>query len=451
MEYKNNLNLPINSECTICVIGLGYVGLPLATEFNKRKKSLLSGKKLSRKIVGFDLNKQRITELQSGQDTTMETDHDDLIYLKSIKFTNNPLYLRECEVFIISVPTPIDINKIPDLNYLEKATKTVAEIISTKQSKFSPIIIYESTVYPGTTEEICVPILEKYSGLRFNNDFYCGYSPERINPGDKEHRLTSIVKITSGSNNEVAMWIDELYGSIIEAGTYKAKSIKIAEAAKVIENTQRDLNIALVNELAKICKTLKIDTLDVLDAAGSKWNFLPFKPGLVGGHCISVDPYYLTYKSKQHGYNPDIVLAGRNLNDSMSEWIVEQLIKEIFDKEITLKKARVLILGITFKENCPDTRNSKVLDIIDNLNKNDIVPYLYDPYIINKDKLKFNFKLLDKLPLNEEDKFDVVIVAVPHKEFKDMDRLLWSKLVKDKNIIYDLKGIVPRELNSMRL
>ena len=451
MNYQKKPNLPLNDTCSICIIGLGYVGLPLASEFSKRKQSLLNGNILNRKIMGFDLNKKRIEELKLGHDSTMETPPDDLKFLKNIEFTSDVKSIKKCDVFIVSVPTPIDKNKNPDLNFLEKATKTVGEIIGSNESKFTPIIIYESTVYPGTTEEICVPILERNSGLKFNNDFYCGYSPERINPGDREHRLTSIVKITSGSNNAVANWIDELYGSIIEAGTYKAKSIKIAEAAKVIENTQRDLNIALVNELAKICKTLNIDTLDVLDAAGSKWNFLPFKPGLVGGHCISVDPYYLTFKSKQEGYNPDIVLAGRNLNDGMSEWIVEQLIKEIGSKKLSLKNCRVLILGITFKENCPDTRNSKVLDIVNNLNKKDIVPYLYDPYISNKEKLKYNFNLMDQLPINVEEKFNILIVAVAHKEFKDRDKNFWLKLVTEENIIYDLKGIVPRELNTMRL
>ena len=451
MTEKIISNLPSYLECNICIIGLGYVGLPLATEFNKRQTCLRNGEKLKRKIVGFDLNSKRIEALKVGEDSTKETDPRDLKYLESIFFTSNLMDTIDCDVFIICVPTPIDSNKDPDLNFLESATKNVAKIIKKSSSNFPPIIIYESTVYPGTTEEICVPIIENFSGLKFNKDFYCGYSPERINPGDKDHRLTSIVKITSGSNEKVACWIDSLYGSIIEAGTYKAPSIKTAEAAKVIENTQRDINIALVNELAKICKTLNIDTLDVLDAAGTKWNFLPFKPGLVGGHCISVDPYYLTYKSKKHGYNPNIVLAGRSLNDGMSAWIVEQLLKEMQERNLSAEKIRLLILGTTFKENCPDTRNSKIFDIIHNLNEKKIIPFLFDPYIKNEDKLKNNFHLLSEIPLNSINKFEVVIVAVAHKEFKILNKQNWLNLVTETNIIYDLKGIVPRELKPMRL
>ncbi len=451
MTNNNRSNLPSIENCSICIVGLGYVGLPLAIEFSKIKTCLRTGKKLNRNVIGFDLNQKRIDQLKLGLDTTKEIEEKDLNEFKSINFTSELNKISTSDVFIISVPTPIDIDKNPDLNSLEKATESIGEIIKARAKPSSPVIIYESTVYPGTTEEICVPILEEKSGLIFNQDFYCGYSPERINPGDKEHRLTSIVKVTSGSNKITAKWVDELYGSIIEAGTYPAKSIQVAEAAKVIENTQRDLNIALINELAKIFKTINIDTLDVLEAAGSKWNFLPFRPGLVGGHCISVDPFYLTYKAKQHGYEPNIVLAGRTLNDGMSEWIVEQLLIAMQGKKITQKIAKVLILGLTFKENCPDTRNSKVMDIIFHLNKNGLTPYVYDPYIKNEIHIENNFIFLENLPTDGSTKFDAIIISVAHKEFKLIDINEWSNLSNKNNIIYDLKGILPRELNPMRL
>ena len=449
---KNNFsNLPSIENCTICIVGLGYVGLPLAIEFSKIKTCLRTGKKLKRNIIGFDLNHKRIEELKLGVDITRETEQKDLNEFKSINFTYDLNEITTADVFIISVPTPIDIHKNPDLNFLERATESIGKVIKTREKPSNPIIIYESTVYPGTTEEICVPILEDKSGLKFNKEFFCGYSPERINPGDKEHRLTSIVKVTSGSNKKTAKWIDELYGSIIEAGTYPAKSIQVAEAAKVIENTQRDLNIALINELAKIFKTINIDTLDVLEAAGSKWNFIPFRPGLVGGHCISVDPFYLTYKAKKHGYEPNIVLAGRNLNDGMSEWIVEQLLFAMEGKKIAQKNAKVLILGLTFKENCPDTRNSKVMDIIFHLNKNGLTPYVYDPYISNKKFVKNDFIFLNKLTTDGSNKFDAIIISVAHSEFKEIDIKKWRNLMNTNNIIYDLKGIIPRDLNPMRL
>ena len=451
MQIKNISNLPLIENCTICVVGLGYVGLPLAIEFSKIKVCLRTGKKLNRNVIGFDLNQKRIEQLKLGLDITKETEEEDLHEFKSINFTSDLNKISTADVFIISVPTPIDIDKNPDLNFLEKATESIGEIIKTRAKPSIPVIIYESTVYPGTTEEICVPILEEKSGLIFNEGFSCGYSPERINPGDKEHRLTSIVKVTSGSNEITAKWVDELYGSIIEAGTFPAKSIQVAEAAKVIENTQRDLNIALINELAKIFKTINIDTLDVLEAAGSKWNFIPFRPGLVGGHCISVDPFYLTYKAKKHGYEPNIVLAGRKLNDGMSEWIVEQLLIAMKGKNITQKIAKVLILGLTFKENCPDTRNSKVMDIILHLNKNGLIPYVYDPYIQNKIHVDNDFIFLDKLSTDGSTKFDAIIIAVAHKEFKLIDINEWRNLINSNYIIYDLKGMLPRELNQMRL
>ena len=451
MIKDNFSNLPSIENCTICIVGLGYVGLPLAIEFSKIKKCLRTGKKLKRNIIGFDLNQKRIEELKFGVDITRETEQKDLNEFKSINFTYDLNKISTADVFIISVPTPIDIDKNPDLNFLERATESIGEVIKTRGKPSNPIIIYESTVYPGTTEEICVPILEEKSGLKFNKDFFCGYSPERINPGDKEHRLTSIVKVTSGSNKKTAKWIDELYGSIIEAGTYPAKSIQVAEAAKVIENTQRDLNIALINELAKIFKTINIDTLDVLEAAGSKWNFIPFRPGLVGGHCISVDPFYLTYKAKKHGYEPNIVLAGRNLNDGMSEWIVEQLLFAMKGKNITQKKAKVLILGLTFKENCPDTRNSKVMDIIFFLNQNGLNPYVYDPYISNEKQVENDFIFLNNLTTDGSIKFDAVIISVAHDEFKLINIQEWFNLTNKNNVMYDLKGILPRELNPMRL
>ena len=451
MDYQNFSNFPLIENCTICIVGLGYVGLPLAIEFSKNKICLRTGININRKVIGFDLNKKRIEELKLGHDNTKETEEDDLKQLRSIEFTSNPDSIAVADVFIIAVPTPIDKNQDPDLEYLKKASETVGKIIKKRLTSTLPFIIYESTVFPGTTEKICVPILEQNSGLKLNNDFYCGYSPERINPGDKEHRLTAIVKITSGSNENSSIWVDQLYGSIINAGTYPAKSIEVAETAKVIENTQRDLNIALVNELAKICKTLNIDTLDVLEAAESKWNFMPFRPGLVGGHCISVDPFYLTYIAKKNGYEPNIVLAGRGLNDGMSEWIVEQLLKAMKEKEINLATPKVLILGLTFKENCPDTRNSKVFDIVDHLNKKNITPHIYDPYIINNKNLKHNFIFIKDLIIDGSMKFDAIIIAVAHNKFKLINPKGWLNLLKNNNVIYDLKGILPREINAMRL
>ena len=452
MSNKDKNKLPNLNNCKICIIGLGYVGLPLAIEFSKIKNCLKTKKNLSRKIIGFDLNKERIKDLIDGKDSTKEIDEIDKKELGSINFISDENANIEADVFIISVPTPINENNNPDLSFLISATKSVANFIKKRKGNSSPILIIESTVYPGTTENICVPILEKITGYKLNKDFFCGYSPERINPGDKMHRLTSIVKVTSGSNPETTNWINDLYGSIIEAGTYKAKSIKVAEAAKVIENTQRDLNIALVNEIAKICKIIDIDTLDVLDTAGSKWNFLPFRPGLVGGHCISVDPYYLTYIAKQHGYDTDIVLAGRNLNDGMSEWIIEQIKLEADTKNIKIADAKILLLGLTFKENCPDIRNSKVLDLIKILNKKDQIPYIYDPFLIDKKSLSdISFRYLTQSPLDQCDKYEIIIVSTAHDEFKNIDSKDWKKILKENYIIYDLKGIIPRDLNPLRI
>ena len=452
MSIKEKNKLPNLFNCKICVIGMGYVGLPLAIEFSKIKKCLRTNKTLDRTIIGFDLNKKRVKELISGKDVTNEIEELDKKELKNINFISDENAYIEADVFIISVPTPIDDSNNPDLSSLKSATKSVAKFINKRRKDSLPILIIESTVYPGTTENICVPILEKITGYELNKDFFCGYSPERINPGDKTHRLTSIVKVTSGSNQETADWIDDLYGSIIQAGTYKAKSIKIAEAAKVIENTQRDLNIALVNEIAKICKIINIDTLDVLDAAASKWNFLPFKPGLVGGHCISVDPYYLTYIAKQHGYKTDIVLAGRNLNDGMSEWIVNQIKIEADLKKIKIANAKILLLGITFKENCPDIRNSKVLDVIKILNKKNQIPYIYDPFLIDEEKLReISFRFLSHSPLNQDNKYDIIIICTAHDEFKNINAKDWRKILKENPIIYDVKGILPRSLKALRI
>tara|TARA_B100000161_G_scaffold164748_1_gene117564 strand:- start:5906 stop:7261 length:1356 start_codon:yes stop_codon:yes gene_type:complete len=445
------INYPSIENCKICIVGLGYVGLPLAIEFSKIKKSIATGKDLNREVIGFDLNKKRIKELESGIDSTKETDLEDLKEFNNIKFTSDIKLTRESDVYIISVPTPIDEHKKPDLSCLIKASESIGETLKNRKSKYKPIIIYESTVFPGATEEICVPILEKKSSLKFNEDFFCGYSPERINPGDKKHRLSTIVKVTSGSNKETTEWVDQLYASIIKAGTFKAKSLKIAEAAKVIENTQRDINIALINELAKICNLLNIDTLDVLEAAGSKWNFMPFKPGLVGGHCISVDPFYLTYIAKNYGYEPKVVLAGREINDDMSKWIVDQLEIKMQTKKIIFRNSKILILGVTFKENCPDTRNSKVLDIIKFLNQKEITPYVHDPYITNEEKLENNFNFLENLPTDGALKFDAIIIAVAHNEYKLIDFKNWKNLVSENYIFYDLKGILPRELNPVRL
>lgn len=441
---------PINS-CCIGILGLGYVGLPLSIEFAKTKKCLRTKELLSRKVIGFDLNNERIKDLRNGKDATKETEEGDLKKLTNIEFTSEINDLIRADIFIISVPTPIDEQKQPDLTCLKKASESVGKILKKRISKCKPIIVYESTVYPGTTEEYCVSLIEKESNLSHNKDFYYGYSPERINPGDKNHRLTSIVKITSGSNKKSSIYIDQLYGSIIKAGTYKAESIKIAETAKVIENTQRDINIALVNELAKICKTLNIDTLDVLDAAASKWNFLPFRPGLVGGHCISVDPYYLTYIAEKKGFKPNVVLAGRLINDGMSQWIFDQIFSAANVSKLNIKTSRILILGLTFKENTPDTRNSQVFEIIKLFNKKEVEPYVYDPLL--KQSFKSEdclYNMLYQLPLQKL-RFNIIILAVGHDEFKSLKLKDWE-ILRDLNcIIYDLKGIVPRELKPIRL
>tara|TARA_Y100001968_G_C19440032_1_gene761992 strand:- start:1655 stop:2989 length:1335 start_codon:yes stop_codon:yes gene_type:complete len=444
------MNLPELDKCKIAIIGLGYVGLPLAIEFEKTKISLSSSNSLNREIIGFDISEKRIEELKVGYDRTNEIGKLELFNAEKLLLTNDKKDLLDVDIFIVTVPTPIDESNLPDLLPLKNASLLIGRIIRERTKKNIPIIIYESTVYPGATEEICIPCIEKESNLKFNKDFVCGYSPERINPGDKIHSLTNIIKVTSGSTKESSLWINELYGSIIKAGTHLAPSIKVAEAAKVIENTQRDLNIALVNELAMIFRKLEIDTLDVLEAAETKWNFLPFRPGLVGGHCIGVDPYYLTYQSQKSGYYPQVVLSGRRINDSMGEWIISQLIIEMSKRSISLNNAKVKILGLTFKENCPDLRNTKVISLINNLKNYSIDPYIVDPWADKDEAMKvFNIKL--NKDINSNDRFDVVIGAVSHKEFKDLKLSEWENMLTNNGIFLDLKGMIPRSLNPIRI
>jgi UDP-N-acetyl-D-glucosamine/UDP-N-acetyl-D-galactosamine dehydrogenase len=407
----------------IAVVGLGYVGLPLALEFGKK-----------RKVIGFDIDEDRVSNLKDGIDSTLEATPDDFLNSHQAIFTSNVADISDCSIYIIAVPTPIDENKQPDLRALKKSTKTVAKILKNRD-----IVVYESTVYPGATEEICVPILEEYSNLVFNQDFYCGYSPERINPGDKINRLPNIKKITSGSTPKVANEIDKLYQEIITAGTHKASSMKVAEAAKVVENTQRDVNIALMNEFSLILNKLDIDTEAVLLAAESKWNFLPFRPGLVGGHCIHVDPYYLAYKAAKLGFTPEIILAGRRMNDGMGQYVANQVLKLMEGKKILLAKSNILVMGLTFKENCPDLRNTNVINLVNELKCFDCNVDIYDP-CANKDDVMREFKvtLIDK-PV--EKKYDAVIMAVAHDEFKKMTIGQIKNFGKDNFILYDVKYI----------
>ena len=417
----------IDSYDKLAVIGLGYVGLPLAVEF---------GKKID--TTGYDINRNRITELNSGIDSTLEVTSDALMSAHFLKFTANTDDLQGCKLFIITVPTPIDSANRPNLSALEQATKLVGDSM-----KEGSIVIYESTVYPGCTEEICVPILEETSGLRYNIDFFCGYSPERINPGDKINTLTKITKVTSGSNDWVARLIDDLYQSIIEAGTFRATSIKVAEAAKVIENTQRDLNIALVNELSVIFDRLEIDTLEVLSAAESKWNFLPFKPGMVGGHCIGVDPYYLTHKAEMVGYSPQVILAGRRINDNMAKYAANCVIKKMVQNKIDLASAKIGVLGITFKENCPDIRNSKIFDLIEEFNSWGVEVKIHDPWA-NKDEVKNQYGLeLSSFDLLYD--LQAIVVAVGHKQFRLLNGAVLRKTCDTQRpVLGDIKGIYDR-------
>jgi len=413
----------------IAIIGLGYVGLPLAVEFGKNYP-----------VIGSDINQKRISELSGGEDKTLEVSPAELGLANNLKFSADPASIKECNFFIVTVPTPIDKANRPDLTPLIKASETVGRIISN-----DAIVIYESTVYPGCTEEACVPVLEKFSGLTFNKDFYCGYSPERINPGDKVNTLTKIKKITSGSTPEIAELVDSLYRSIITAGTHKASSIKVAEAAKVIENTQRDLNIALINELSVLFDRLNIDTLEVLEAAGSKWNFLPFRPGMVGGHCIGVDPYYLTHKAEEVGYHPQIILAGRRMNDNMARYVARNTIKLMLRNGIDVAKSRVAVLGITFKENCPDIRNSKVVDLISELNSWGVNVLVSDPYA-DPDEVTHEYRL--KLtPIEELGSVDALIVAVGHNEYRALTLDKLKNLIKgEKPLLVDVKALYDREL-----
>ena len=421
----SNQSLPKNPR--ICIIGLGYVGLPLAVEFGK-----------SYQTIGFEINIGRVEELQKGIDATLEVDAELLQQAKKLSYTYNIEDIKRSDVYIVTVPTPIDKHKNPDLTPLIKASELLGKVL-----KPNNIVIYESTVYPGATEEICAPILSKVSGLILNKDFYLGYSPERINPGDKEHRVTNIIKVTSGSTDEVAEYVDKLYQSIITAGTYKASSIKVAEAAKVIENTQRDINIALINELAIIFSRLNIDTSEVLEAAGTKWNFLPFRPGLVGGHCISVDPYYLTHKAQEVGYNPEIILAGRRINDNMGVFITNQVIKLMLQKRIQVADSRILILGLTFKENCPDLRNTRVVDIVDELKAYNANIDVYDPWVdISIAKKEYQIDMILELKNNT---YDAIIVTVGHNVFKDLGSENIKALGKQNFIIYDTKSLLPRD------
>ena len=421
------------SSLSVAVIGLGYVGLPLAVEFGKK-----------RPVVGFDINQKRIAELQSGHDHTLETDPEELQAARHLRFTTQLDELRGCNCFIVTVPTPIDEHKRPDLTPLIKASETVGKVL-----KRGDIVIYESTVYPGATEEDCVPVLEKFSGLKFNVDFYAGYSPERINPGDKEHRVTTIKKVTSGSTPEVADIVDALYNEIITAGTHKASSIKVAEAAKVIENTQRDLNIALINELAIIFNKMGIDTEAVLQAAGSKWNFLPFRPGLVGGHCIGVDPYYLTHKAQAMGYHPEIILAGRRLNDNMGAYVVAQLVKAMTKRRVHVDGARILVMGLAFKENCPDLRNTRVVDIVAELQDYNCQVDVYDPWAA-PEEAQHEYDITP-VAQPEPGTYDGIIVAVAHHQFKAMGAAAIRALGKPNHVLYDLKYLLPAEASDLRL
>ena len=445
--------LPLLNYNTVAVIGLGYVGLPLAVELAKVKICCRTGDELSRRVLGFDVNVTRLDELRNCSDRTNEISSTELRALKDLEYTNDTKKLDHADVFIITVPTPIDSSKQPDLTYIRQASHTVGQALSQRKmhsGSTSPIVIYESTVYPGVTEDVCVPILEKESGLLFNKDFFCGYSPERINPGDTKHRITSIRKVTSGSTPTAACWIDDFYSSFIQAGTHKAPSIKVAEAAKVIENTQRDLNIALVNELAIIFRHMEIDTLDVLDAAASKWNFLPFRPGLVGGHCIGVDPYYLTYKSEQLGYYPHLVLAGRRINNGMASWVVDQLVLEMCRSGRVIANAQVLVLGLSFKENCPDIRNTLVIELINSLKRYGMHPIVVDPWVDPADAYEtYGLALHKSIP--DDSRYDVVIAAVAHNEFTTMSESRWRKTIKDDGIFLDFKGYIPRCLSALRI
>jgi len=420
-------------DVKLAIVGLGYVGLPLAVEFGKK-----------RPVLGFDINARRISELNEGKDHTLEVDSQELAQAANLRFTHEAAQLAEANVFIVTVPTPIDEYKQPDLTPLVRASETLGKVL-----KRGDIVIYESTVYPGATEEVCVPVLERISGLRYNEDFYAGYSPERINPGDKSHRVSTIKKVTSGSTPEVAELVDALYGQIIVAGTHKAQSIRVAEAAKVIENTQRDVNIALINELALIFNKMGIDTQAVLEAAGTKWNFLPFRPGLVGGHCIGVDPYYLTHKAQSIGYHPEIILAGRRLNDSMGGYVVSQLVKAMTKRRIQVQGSKVLVMGLTFKENCPDLRNTRVVDIVRELGEYNIHVDVYDPWV-DTAEAEHEYGITPVKAL-AQGAYDGVIIAVAHHQFVELGAKGIRALGKPEHVLYDLKYVLTADESDLRL
>lgn len=421
------------SNPSLCVIGLGYVGLPLAVEF---------GKKIT--TTGFDINQSRIDALQRGVDSTLELDAAELSQATHLRYTTDETAIKGCDVYIVTVPTPINDSKQPDLTPLEKASALLGRVIGK-----NAIVVFESTVYPGCTEEICVPIIEKISGLKFNVDFFAGYSPERINPGDKQHRVHNITKITSGSTPEVAEYVDQLYRRIVVVGTHKASSIKVAEAAKVIENTQRDINIALINELSLIFKRLGIDTLEVLEAAGTKWNFLPFRPGLVGGHCISVDPYYLTHKAQQVGYNPEVILAGRRINDGMGTFVAESVVKMMTQRKCHVVDSNILIMGLTFKENCPDLRNTRVIDIINELRNYNANVAVYDPWADPAEaQHEYGLELI-KEP--QPGTYDAIILCVGHQKFRDLGADAIRTLGKSNHVLFDVKHILPKDAVDARL
>jgi len=425
--------MPRLSDVKIAVIGLGYVGLPLAVAFAKRFP-----------VLGFDTNSSRIKQLMTGVDTTLEISNSELVASEALSFSSSEKDLKSCNTFIVTVPTPIDKFKRPDLTPLLKASAMLGRVI-----KKGDVIIYESTVYPGATEDDCIPVVEELSGLNLNKDFFAGYSPERINPGDKSHRVEDILKVTSGSDQATADFVDALYASVIKAETFKASSIKVAEAAKVIENTQRDVNIALINELAMIFNKLNIDTLEVLEAAGTKWNFLPFRPGLVGGHCIGVDPYYLTHKSENVGYRPEMILAGRRINDGMGSYVVSQLIKKMINKKIEISGSKVLVMGLTFKENCPDIRNTKIIDIVDELKSYEIDVDIVDPWCDPIEAANEYGLMVDRS--FKKGAYDAILVAVAHDQFKEMGGNAIRELGKSRHVLYDLKYVLPKDDVDIRL
>jgi UDP-N-acetyl-D-galactosamine dehydrogenase len=433
MDLRRIFSMKNIADSQLAIIGLGYVGLPLAVEFGKHYTTL-----------GFDINTTRISELNKGEDHTLEVSSEELKQADNLSYSSNLDDLRRANVYIVTVPTPIDKHRQPDLTPLIKASETLGKVI-----KAGDVVIYESTVYPGATEEDCIPVIERVSGLKYNVDFFAGYSPERINPGDKEHRVTTIKKVTSGSTPEIAEFVDKLYGSIITAGTYKASSIRVAEAAKVIENTQRDLNIALINELAVIFNKLGIDTEEVLLAAGTKWNFLPFRPGLVGGHCIGVDPYYLTHKAQAIGYHPEVILAGRRINDSMGRYVVSELVKAMVKRRVHVAGAKVLVMGLTFKENCPDIRNTKVVDILAELKEYGVEADVFDPWV-NAEEAQHEYGITP-VQQPEQGSYDAVILAVGHKQFRDLGAEGIRAYSKPSGVLYDLKYVLSAADSDLRL